>query len=150
MKTNLNFEDKSTKESLSRLDFEYFLKQNIEEENYSEENIQTIYENFELHKKDILDKVKKNKKQFFYYCEGQVRKMFTGGLICALFELDEGRGFRIGDFPATGENWAYYQYWRKVYKRKLKKEKIWDFLVKTGSILAFILTAFKLYEILSK
>jgi len=150
MKTDLNFEDKSTKELLSQLDFGYFLRQNIKKENYTEDNTKMIYDNFTLFNEKVMDMARSNKKQFFYYCEGQVRKMFTGGLIPALFELDEGRGFRIGDFPATGENWAYYQYWRKTYKRKLKKEKIWNFLVKAGSILAFILTAFKLYEILSK
>ncbi len=149
MKTSLNFEDKATKELLSKLDFEYFLNQNIQQNNYTEQDIKTIHQSFEVFKQEVLDKSKKNKKQFFYYCEGQVRKMFTGGLIPALFELDESRGFHIGDFSATGENWAFYQYWRKVYKRKLKREKIWDILVKTGSILAFILTAFKLYEILS-
>jgi len=149
MKTNLNFEDKSTKELLSKLDFRYFLMQNIEAENYSEEETKIIYENFEIFNKEVSNKAEKNKKQFFYYCEGQVRKMFTGGFLPAIFELDEGRRLRITDFSSTGESWAYFQHWRKVYKRKVRKEKIWSFVVKTGSILAFILTVLKLYEILS-
>lgn len=150
MKTNLNFEDKSTKELLSKLDFEYFLTQNIQSEKYNEEEIKIIYENFTIFNNEIQNKAKKNRKQFFYYSEGQVRKMFTGGLLPAIFELDEGRRLRIVDFPATGENWAYFQYWRKIHKKKIRKEKIWSYVIKIGSILAFILTIFKLYEILSK
>jgi|TARA_B110000238_G_C16056454_1_gene408461 hypothetical protein len=150
MKTNLNFEDKSTKELLSKLDFEYFLTQNIQSEKYNEEEVKIIYENFNIFNNEIQNKAKKNKKQFFYYCEGQVRKMFNGGLLPAIFELDEGRRLRIVDFPATGENWAYFQYWRKIHKKKIRKEKIWNYVIKIGSILAFILTIFKLYEILSK
>lgn len=150
MKTNLNFEDKTTKELLSKLDFSYFLQQNVETENYSDKEKKIIYESFAKYKTEVENKAKRNKKQFFYYCEGQVRKMFTGGFLPAIFELDEGRRLRIVDFPATGENWAYFKYWRKIYKRKIRKEKIWNFIVKTGSVLAFVLSILKLYEILSK
>ena len=150
MRTNLNFEDKSTKELLSKLDFEYFLEQNIQSENYRKEDVKIIYDNFKIFNNEVQKKAKKNKKQFFHYCEGQVRKMFTGGFLPAIFGLDQSRKLTIIDFPETGESWAYFQYWRNVYKLKIKKEKIWNFIVRTGSILAFILTIFKLYEILSK
>lgn len=76
--------------------------------------------------------------------------MFTGGTLPATFELDEGRRYQIMDFPATGKNWAYFEHWQKTYKLKLKKEKIWSIVIKTGSLLAFILTILKLYEIITK
>ncbi len=150
MKTKLNFEDKSTKELLSKLDFEYFLKQNFEVEKYSSKNIKELYLSYQLQKKKLKNKSKTHKTQFHYFIEGKVRKMFTGGLLPAMFELDEGRRHQIFDFASIGENWAYFEYWKKSYNRILKKEKIWNNIVKTGSVLAFILTILKLYEILIK
>ena len=148
MKTKLNFEDKTTKELLSKLDFEYFLNQNIEIEKYSSENIEELYSSYKFHKKELETKSKKKKKQFHYYIEGQIRKMFDGGLLPAMFELDGGRKHTIFDFPAIGENWAYFDYWKKSYNRKLTKERIWKYITRTGSILAIILTIFKLYELI--
>ena len=150
MKTNLNFEDKSTKELLSKLDFEYFLNENIQANNYNDNDIKIIHDSFKSYNRQFSKKASKNKKQFFYYCEGQIRKMFTGGLLPAIFELDEGRGLNLMDFPAIGENWAYFQYWKQIYKRKIRIEKIWDYVIKIGSILAFVLTLLKLYEFLRK
>lgn len=148
MKTKLNFEDKTTKELLSKLDFEYFLKQNIEIEKYNSEDIDKLYSNYDFHKKELKEKSKKKKKQFHYYIEGQVRKMFNGGLLPAIFELDGGRQHTIFDFPPIGENWAYFDYWKKSYNKKLTKEKIWNYITKIGSLLAFILTILKLYDII--
>jgi len=150
MKTKLNFEDKATKELLSKLDFGFFLNINIEKEKYSNDDVKKIHSNYEFHKKSITEKSKQNKKQFHYYTEGQVRKMFTGGLLPAMLELDEGRSLSIFDFPSVGENWAYFDYWRKSYNRKLTKEKLWIYVTRTGSILAFALTIFKLYELIIK
>ena len=149
MNTNLNFEDKSTKELLSKLDFEYFLRQNIEIENYNNEDVNKIFSNYKKYKTDLKIKSSQNRKQFYYFTEGQVRKMFTGGLLPAMFELDEGRKHTIFEFEPIGENWAYFDYWKKAYNRKLTREKIWNSVVKTGSILAFILSVLKLYDILS-
>ncbi len=146
MKTNLNFEDKDTKKLLSKLDFEYFLNQNIEKEKYSDENIKSIHLGFENTNKIIKSKVQNNKKQYNLYVEGQVRKMFTGGLLPAIFELDGGRRNTFVDFPAVGENWAYFKHWQTYYKRKITREKVWDILTKTGTILAFILSLMKLFE----
>ena len=94
-------------------------------------------------------KSKANKKQFNYYAEGQVRKMFTGGLLPAMFELDEGRKHTLWDFPGIGENWAYFNHWQIYYKRKITREKIWDFIIKTGSILAFLLSVLKIIELIT-
>ncbi len=150
MKTDLNFEDKSTKELLSKLDIEFFLKQNFDKKKYDEIEINEVYSNYKIHKKELKEKSKKNKKQFDFYVEGQIRKMFTGGFLPAIFELDTGRELNIFDFAGIGESWAYFDYWRKYYKRKLKKERIWGYLVKIGSVLAFILTLLKLYDLLIK
>ncbi len=124
MKTKLNFEDKSTKNLLSKLDFEYFLEQNIETENYDEENIKELYSSYEIHRSKLRLKSKNEKVQFYYYVESQVRKMFIGGLLPAIFELDEGRGHTLFDFKSIGENWAYFDYWKKSYNKKLTKEKL--------------------------
>jgi hypothetical protein len=148
MKTDLNFEQETTKKLLSKLDFEFFLKQNIEVEKYNQSDVDEIYTSYNSFKKELLARSKGNKKQFNYYTEGQVRKMFTGGLLPAMFELDEGRGHRLCDFPGIGENWAYFNHWQIYYKRKVTREKIWDFIIKTGSILAFVLSFSKIIELI--
>lgn len=150
MKTDLNFEEESTKKLLSKLDFEFFLKQNIEKEKYSEIQIKEIYEGFKTTKIKLSKKSNENKKQFNYYVEGQVRKMFTGGLLPAMFELDKGRNHTIFDFTPIGENWAYFNHWQKYYKQKVTKEKVWDFIIKTGSLLAFLLSISKIFETINQ
>ena len=150
MKTKLNFEDKTTKELLSKLDFEYFLRQNIRNEKYSSENIKEIYASYKLHKEELNTQSKKKKKQFHYYIEGQVRKMFEDRLLPAMFELDGSRKHTIFDFPQIGENWAYFDYWKKSYSKILTKEKIWSYTTRIGSVLAIILTVLKLYKLIVK
>jgi len=150
MKTTLNFEHKDTKELLAILDFEFFLKQNIEAERYSQADIDKIYSSYYQTKKAIETKAKANKKQFNYYTEGQVRKMFTGGFIPALFELDESREHVLFDFPAVGESWAYFNHWQTYQKRKITKEKIWNVVVKIGSVLAILLSFLKLIEFINQ
>ena len=150
MRTTLNFEDKSTKELLSKLDFEYFLNQDIENENYSPENISEIKNEYLKNKQILKNKSRKKRLQFYFYIEGQVRKMFTGGFLPALFHLDESRDHTIIDFKSVGDAWAYFECWRNLYKKKLFKEKIWNYTIRIGSLLAFILTGLKLYEFLMK
>jgi len=149
LNTTLNFENDETKKLLCKRDFEFFLKQNIDEEKYNQKEIDTIYEVFNLTETDIKKRASTSKKQFNLYCESQVRKMFTGGLLPSIFELDEGRGYTIFDFKATGENWAYFNYWQKYYRQKVILNKVWEIVVKTGSILAIILTIIKLIETFS-
>lgn len=144
MKTTLNFEQDDTKKLLAKLDFEFFLKQNCEEEKCNQDDIDKIYISYQQTLKQI--KAQENKKQFNYFAEGKVRKMFKGELLPALFELDESRRHIILDFSATGENWAYFKLWQKYYKRKVTKEKIWDIVIKTGSVLAIILSVIKFLE----
>ncbi len=149
MKTTLNFEQDDTKKLLAKLDFEFFLMKNAEAEKYKQEDIASMYSSYHLTIKRIKVEAQTNKKQFNFYSEGQVRKMFTGGFLPALFELDESRGHTIFDFPAIGENWAYFKHWQTYYKRKVTKEKIWDVIIKTGSVLAILLSLLKLFEFIN-
>ncbi len=119
-------------------------------EKYKQADIDSIYEAYKRITAEIKVRSKSNKKQFFFYSEGQVRKMFTGGLLLSHFELDESRGHTILDFPAVGENWAYFDYWQKYQKRKLTKEKIWGFTIKTGSLLAILLSIIKFIEYINQ
>jgi hypothetical protein len=150
MKTALDFEHNDTKALLAKLDFEFFLKQNIEAEKYSQADIDKVYSSYHQTTKLIRTKAQADKKQFNYYAEGQVRKMFTGGFLPALFELDENRVHTMFDFPAIGENWAYFKHWQTYQKRKITKEKIWDVIIKAGSVLAFLLSFLKLIEFINQ
>ena len=150
MKTALNFEHNDTKALLAKLDFEFFLKQNIEAEKYHKDDIDKVYSSYHKTTKLIRTKAKANKKQFNYYAEGQVRKMFTGGFLPSLFELDENRGHTMFDFPAVGENWAYFKHWQTYQKRKITKEMIWDVVIKIGSVLAILLSSLKLIEVIKQ
>jgi ribosomal protein S15P/S13E len=146
MNTNLNFENDETKKLLCKFDFGFFLKQNFEEKNYSQKDIEIIYKLFKTTTEHIKGKAKDNTEQFNLYCESQVRKMYTGGLLPSTFGLDEGRGYVISDFKEIGENWAYFNHWQKYYKRKVTMNKVWDIVIRTGSILAIVLTMLKLIE----
>jgi hypothetical protein len=51
------------------------------------------------------------------------------------------------DFPSMGESWAYFDHWKRYQKWKIRKEMVWDVIVKTGSIQAIILSRLKLLEL---
>lgn len=72
--------------------------------------------------------------------------MFYGALLPSIFGLDESRGYIIIDFKGAGENWAYFKYWQKYQRRKITREKIWNIIIKGGSILAIILSIIKILE----
>jgi len=146
MKAALNFENEETKALLAKLDFEFFLKRNIEQEKYDASNILKIYSTSENVRREIKLKYKGQRRQFSLYCEGQVRKMFTGGFLPALFQLDESRGHTIIDFIGVGESWAYFDYWRKAKNREISKKKTWEVVTKFGSIVAIILGILKVIE----
>lgn len=150
MKTTLNFEDSNTKELLSKFDFDFFLSQNIEEEKYSKEDTEALYSSYNIALTHLKLRYKGEKKQANYFLEGQVRKMFTGGFLPALFHLDEGRSHTIFDFAGVGHDLAYFKLWQVYYKRKITKQKIWEIVIKVGSLLGIILSIIKLWEVLSK
>ena len=146
MTTTLTFEDKETKLLLSRLSFQYFLDRNIETERYSEEQIAQMHTKY----REVLALIKHRTPgsglQQRYYLEGQVRKMFLGGFLPALFQLNDAKKFSFFDFEAVGENWAYFDRWQTLYKRKVLLDKMWDIIIKTGSLLAIILSILKVLE----
>jgi hypothetical protein len=146
MKTQLNFEDAKTKELLSRLDFRFFLKENIREEKYADDEIGQLYSSYENAMKELKHRYRKDKKQANYFLEGQARKMFTGGFLPALFHLDEGRKHTIVDFEGVGHDLAYFKVWQSYYKRKVTAAKVWDIVIKVGSVLAIVLSLIKLWE----
>jgi hypothetical protein len=150
LKTSLKFEDKDTKEMLSKFEFGFFLKQNIEEEKYNQADIDILYSSYETTLKAIKLKYKKDRKQANYFLEGQVRKMFTGGFLPALFHLDEGRKHRMFGFQEIGHDLAYFKLWQDYYKRKVTAQKVWDIIVKIGSVLAIGLSLIKLWETFQK
>jgi hypothetical protein len=146
LKTALNFEDTATKEMLSNLDFNFFLKQNIEEENYDQKDVDSLYSSYETSSEQLKLKYKGNWKQANYFLEGQVRKMYTGGFLTALFHLDEGRSFSLSRFQDAGHDLAYFKLWQRYYKRKVSAKKIWNIVTKVGSVLAIVLSIIKLLE----
>lgn len=148
MKSDLNYENYETKKLLCKFDFEFFLTKNFEDEKYTEERINEIYESYKSTKIEIKKSTEKNKKQFNLYCESKVRKMFNGGFLTSTFGLNEQRKYTILDFKETGVNWAYFNHWQQYYKKKIFLEKFWEVIVKVGSISAILLSIDKLLEAL--
>ena len=72
--------------------------------------------------------------------------MFTGGFLPTLFHLDETRQHIFIAFSDIGNNWAYFEFWKKHYQKKVTREQIWDMTVKVGSVLAIVLSLIKLIE----
>lgn len=148
MRTNLNFEDESTKILLTKYDFGFYLERNIDTNRYKEDDIKIIYDGYKKSISELKVNLKNSKNQNFVFLEGKVRKMFSGGFIPALFELDETRELQIFDFAAVGKDWAYFYMWRRLKKRKITISNVWTWIIKTGSILAIILTILKIIEML--
>ena len=146
--TTLDFEEKETKELLARYDFEFFLNQNIDAEGYKQKDIDEIYRGFEDTQKRVDIQKKKNRKQYNYFLEGYVRKMFVGGFIQALLNLNDAKRHVLFDFKAVGENWCYFKNWQDYYKRKITGEKAWEITIKIGSVLGIVLAILKLFELL--
>jgi hypothetical protein len=132
--------NKEVKEALIEYDFEYFLKKNIQDNQYSEADTRAVYDAYKNTKENLNKQVSDNKKQFLLYVEGKVRKMFTGKLLPSHFELDDNRSFTIFEFKEYGINWAYFDVWKKYEARKLSKKKIWKAITDVGSILGYIAT----------
>jgi hypothetical protein len=118
--------DKDHKELLLDYDFGYFMLKNFEEKNYSQDDIKAIYDTYCQTKKQVEKQLQKNKKQALLYLEGQVRLMFTGGLLPALFRID---GFTkeqtILHFSGYGENRAYFELWQNTDAKSRIEKRFW-------------------------
>ena len=142
-----SFESQDTREFISNIDFEYFLQMNIAERSYSQSEIDSMYRSYELTKVKIKQARKKNKKQYNLFLEGQVRKMYYGGFLPTMFNMNDIREHFLTDFEAVGENWAYFKYWQRFYKNKLTTQKILELITKGGSLLAIALSIAKVIEL---
>jgi hypothetical protein len=134
------------KELYSKLDFKYFLDQNIKRENIISENVNLIQEGYSKTIKLIETAKSENKTQFHLFIEGYVRKMHSGGMLGSHFNLSEAREFTIIRFEDYGENWAYFEAWSKRERFIRRRKNIWKRIVEIGALLGFFLTAVHIYE----
>jgi len=140
------------KEALLQYDFKYFLDKDIEENNYSEEDVRLLYSSYSETLERLKKERMKNPKQYHYWLEGKVRLMFESqGFLPGFFGLDGWtRGRTCLDFKAFGESWAMFEMWQKYERRKFKRKKAWEYLTKTGALLAIVLTVIKIWETVSE
>ena len=75
------------KELYSKLDFKYFLNQNIKSESISLENVELINKGYKNALKKIDLAKKENKTQYHLFIEGYVRKMHSGVMLASHFNL---------------------------------------------------------------
>ncbi len=140
--------DSYHKELLLERDFEFFLKITLEQQKYSQKDIDIIYNSYNTTKRHLYKKLKQDKKQFLLYLYGQVILQFEGGLLPSIFRFDGyTREIQILDFKQEGEEWAYFHIWQKYERRKMKRKNIWSYITKTGAVLAIALTLIKLYQL---
>jgi hypothetical protein len=138
MKTSLQFSNEEVKELLAQRDFGYFLNKVMGSSNSSIEDKKEVNRGYLIQKKELLIEYQKNKKQFYFLLEGQVQKMFEGGFLPSILQLDLSYSQTILMKPEAGKNWAIFEFWANLYKKKVRKKKIWDAVVKIGSILGFL------------
>lgn len=151
MSTNSIPFDEEHKTLVLDYDFEYFIKFDLEENNYSDQQISELYAGYHKTLKELQVKLKENKKQFLLYLDGQVRLMFDGGFIGGHFRIDGfTRKINILDFKGTGQDWAYFELWQKYERRKRNRKNAWDITVKVGAVLAIGLTALRIIEAITK
>jgi hypothetical protein len=136
------------KEVYSELNFKFFLDQIIAEQKIDKSNVVIIEKSYNKTIYEINSLERKNKKQSLLYIEGYIRKMHSGGLFATHFNLNEAITTTIFDFEEYGRYWAYFESWSKNYRRELFLKKIWDYTVKIGSILGWILASLQIIEAL--
>jgi len=54
----------------------------------------------------------------------------------------------ILSFKEYGESWAYFERWQKQERKVKFRKRAWENIVKTGAVLAYILSVIKLLEYL--
>ena len=136
------------KELYTKLDFKYFLEQNILKGNLSQENIQLIHVGYSNTLEKIAFDKYKNKTQYHLFIEGYIRKMHSGGLLAAHFNLSEARSLSILRFEEYGENWAYFEQWAKREKCLRYRKNLWKYIIEAGSIIGLLLGAIELYKLI--
>lgn len=133
-----------------KYNFGYFLNKKMNSKKWNQEIINQITEAYENYKSVLLLEAKENKKQFYFFLEGQVRKMHSGGLLSTHFNLSEAIDSMSLNNKAYGENWAIFEIWAKYQKPKIRRKKIWKRTVEIGSIIGWVLGLYTLYTIVLK
>lgn len=140
------------KRLLVQFDTEYFLNAHLTEteSKYSNEEIAIVQQSYADALNSLTKKYSKNKKQEFLKIEGVVRKMYDGGMLLSAFGLDNrSKSLTIhkGQFAEYGEEFAYFELWRRKQKDKFIRNDFWKWLTRAGAVVAFILSAIKIAEI---
>jgi len=138
--------DEATRKLYCYYDYSYFLKRNLEQEKYAAADVQQLHQGYQHTLTRLQHLLKQNKRQGLYHIDGVVRKLHSGGLLPMRFELDESRSSRILRFEDEGEAWAYFEIWRKHEKRKIRRQEVWEIIVKVGASLGILLSIMKVIE----
>ena len=144
-KLKIKFEE--VKHLLLDRDFEFYLKLNFEENTYQEVEKKMLYKTYSDTKKLLEKKIKENPKQYQLYIEAVVKK--CSDTIIHFFKLSDLDNTMF-DLPAYGEMWAYFEFWQKHEKRKLKWQNFWKYSTRIGVTLAYLLTIAKIIDIITK
>lgn len=129
-------------------DYAFFTEENLRSNEYPSKDIQVMKASYKETKQLLLRKIKSNKRQGLFFLDGDIRKMHSGGLLPARFNLDETRSWTILDFEAEGECWACFDVWKKFEKRRYRRKNLSELIVKIGSILGIALSVLKIFELL--
>ncbi len=142
--------DDATRELYTKYDYGFFLERHFEQHTYPDEAMEAIQSSFKEAKKQLKEKLKKNKTQMLFHIDGRVRGMHASGILPMRFELGKQRSGSILNFKGEGESWAYFDLWQRYEKRKIFRKRFWDTLVKTGALLGILLSIIKVIEEFTK
>ncbi|MBK9413676.1 MAG: hypothetical protein IPN61_09700 [Bacteroidetes bacterium] len=138
---------KESRELYSKLNFNFFLYNNTRIANRTNDLISTIEKQYIITINHLRKVQKKNKQQFHYLLEGEVKQMHLGDFLENHFMLNNVVEFEIIDAKAYGESWAYFELWAKREKIKRRKKIFWKRLVEIGAVLGYILTTKEIIKI---
>lgn len=130
------------------MDFGYFLDGDLDEANVPAADRQAIRTAFEEETARLRKRYRDNRKHCRLWLETRVRMQWQGGMLPAQFRLD-GFTKRLGfhDYNHLGREWALFDFWQKLERRRRLIKLSWDRTTKIGAVLAILLTLLKLYEV---
>ncbi len=129
--SNLSEQLKILENIYFRYDFDYFLRKNIDSNNYSVSDLEVLKHSFETNKSKLEKELAANKIQCILYIETELLKCHYGGALPTHFKLNDQISFEILRFDNYGEIWALFDIWKSNLKVKiddkpeiLKSEKV--------------------------
>lgn len=144
----LHFNDEF-RELILEMDLKYFLNEDLDIQNISEADRHIIQVAFDNTSAEILTRYNKNRKQCRLWLEGIIRLQWYGGYLPSTFKIDgKTREIQFLNFEATGENWAYFEFWQKLERKRKFWKVTWDKITKIGAVLAIILTLIKIISLI--